>query len=734
MLTVQIVITCFTEKRWSSILEAIHSAREQTYQSDVVVVVDHNEALLARLKSESLPGVAVIPNKFARGASGARNTGGLAASGDLIAFLEDDAVAAPTWIEQLVKALARSPSAVGVGGQLVPAWQTARPPWFPAEFNWTVGGSYHSMPGSEPKRVRNVWSGNMLVKRLPFIKVDGFRVGFGKRGEFAEPEDTELCIRMTSQVSNGYWIFAPNALVWHIVPAERATWLYFMRRCWSEGKGKAALASSAGDGVRALTEEIRFVLLDIPRAIYQNVADSIRGDLAGLSRAAAIFFGALSACVGFSAMTVSRKARSLKRRVRGRSPRGGISGRSKVPASDAGGSRETSTQRVCVVGSGWHFLSGISYYTCHLANALAERHQTSAILMRRLLPARLYPGRSRVGAPLARLTYRDDVPVFNGVDWFWGRSIVHAIRFLRRERPDVLVFQWWTGTVLHSYLLLAWIARRMGARLVIEFHELQDTGEVARPFARAYVRLLIGRLARMASGFVVHSHFDQEALQRTYATPSRPTVVAPHGPYEHHNLPEPAGRSAGGVCNVLFFGTIRPYKGLEDLVRAFDGLGDGEVQNIQLTVVGETWEGWELPAELIAQARHRDRITFVNRYVTDEELSGFLACADAVVVPYHRASASGPLHIAMSQGLPVIVTTVGGLVEAAREYAGAEFVPPRDVHALQAAIRNLPARAGQRYPDPHSWQNTVQKLDTLFSGIFGASPSSTAGETRQLGA
>src|SRR5438874_13656224 len=105
--------------------------------------------------------------------------------------------------------------------------------------------------------------------------------------------------------------------------------------------------------------------------------------------------------------------------------------------------------RVYVVGAGKHFLSGISYYTLHLVNTLARSHKVSVILMRRLLPKRLYPGWKRVGANLTRLEYDARVRVFDGVDWYWLPSMLRSLVFLIRERPDVVVFQWWSGTVLH---------------------------------------------------------------------------------------------------------------------------------------------------------------------------------------------------------------------------------------------------------------------------------------------
>ena len=92
-------------------------------------------------------------------------------------------------------------------------------------------------------------------------------------------------------------------------------------------------------------------------------------------------------------------------------------------------------------------------------------------------------------------------------------------------------------------------------------------------------------------------------------------------------------------------------------------------------VVGETWEGWTLPLELIERSPYRDDIELVNRYVTDQEAAGYFQRADVVALPYLRSSASGPLAIAQAYGLPVVVTAVGGLVEAAADYTGAVSGP-----------------------------------------------------------
>ena len=377
---------------------------------------------------------------------------------------------------------------------------------------------------------------------------------------------------------------------------------------------------------------------------------------------------------------------------------------------------------VCLVGPGWRFTSGISYYTCRLANSMADDQcDTSVILLRRLLPRLLYPGKARVGLKRASMQYAAGVSVFDGIDWWWGTSLARALRFLRSRRPKVLVLQWWTVATLHTYLLLAVAARLAGMRVVIELHELQDPGEAGLAIARGYGRWGLRALIRLAHGAIVHSKSDWQLFESNYGPMDMRVALVPHGPYDQYRdvqeTSDPAITAAisavrtapksDGTVNLLFFGLIRPYKGLEDLLRVFNALPREEAERFWLTVVGETWEGCTEPADLIATSPHADRITFVNEYVPDEVVAAAFAHADVAVLPYRRSSSSGILHAAMSLGLPIVVTSVGGLPEAASGYAGAVFVPPADPAALKDGLMKAAALTGQKFTDPRSWHDTV---------------------------
>jgi GT2 family glycosyltransferase len=284
--------------RWDSLREAVASVGAQTVRVlETVVVIDHHPGLMAKAASE-LPGVTVIANVGSRGASGARNTGAAASRGEILAFLDDDAIASPNWLESLLQHF-KDPKVVGAGGRLEPLWKTRRPQWFPPEFDWAVGCSYIGMPESATM-VRNVWSNAMAIRRQAFDAVGGFRDDFGKIGAWSRPEDTDLCLRAAECDGGGTWIYEPNAVVGHQVPAERTTLRYFLRRCYYEGQGKATLAALNGI-IRSISTERQYARYVLPYGIVRGLRETARGDVSGVARSLAIIAGTSFATVGFLA-------------------------------------------------------------------------------------------------------------------------------------------------------------------------------------------------------------------------------------------------------------------------------------------------------------------------------------------------------------------------------------------------------------------------------------------------
>ena len=390
----------------------------------------------------------------------------------------------------------------------------------------------------------------------------------------------------------------------------------------------------------------------------------------------------------------------------------------------------TSELKVCVVGSGTRFVSGISYYTYFLGCALKQRYDVVAILMRHLIPSRWYPGRQRVGHSVMAYDLAAEVPTFDGVNWWGWPSVPRAVSFLRSQRPDVLILQWWSASVLPWYLLLARQVIRRGGVVVVELHEDQDTGEARVPLVGWLARRGLKTLCRWAAMLVVHSTWDRDRMSASLGVSPGRFRVIPHGPYPiSGGAPEEAteqprarpGREPPELTppelTVLFFGTIRPYKGLEHLIRAFEQVRKDLAVPWKLVVVGETWEGWTLPLELIGSSPYRDDIELVNRYVTDQEAAGYFQRADVVALPYLRSSASGPLAIAQAYGLPVVVTAVGGLVEAVADYTGAVLVQPDSPEDLARGLLAAADLRGRTHSAPITWQAVAQSYADIFAAI-----------------
>ncbi|MCA1723297.1 MAG: glycosyltransferase, partial [Thermomicrobia bacterium] len=303
---VSVIICAYTEERWADIVAAVASMQAQTLPpKEIILVSDHNTALLERARAD-LPGVRCIENRHARGLSGARNSGIATARGSFLAFLDDDAVAAPDWLQRLVAWFA-DPRVLGVGGAVDPLWADARPDWFPSEFDWVVGCTYRGLP-EQAAPVRNPFGGCCCVRRELFDAVGGFREGIGRIG--TRPlgcEDTELSIRARQALPETVFIYEPRARIGHRVPAARARCRYFIARCYAEGLSKAHVSQLLG-AHDSLSAERSYTRRTLPRGAARGLRDTVRHrNLRGLTRSAAIVGGLIVTTGGYLRGTINER-------------------------------------------------------------------------------------------------------------------------------------------------------------------------------------------------------------------------------------------------------------------------------------------------------------------------------------------------------------------------------------------------------------------------------------------
>ncbi|MEV5878179.1 glycosyltransferase family 2 protein [Streptomyces sp. NPDC052101] len=299
---ISVVICVYTEDRWEDILAAVSSVRAQSYPAlETLLVVDHNPALKDRLDREykETGGIRVLANAGPRGLSAGRNTGIAASHGEVIAFLDDDAVAERDWLRHFAEGYA-DPCVMAVGGRTEPVWASGRrPAWFPEEFDWVVGCTYKGLPPGRV-RVRNVLGGNASFRRTAFDAAGGFATGIGRDGD-RRPlgcEETELCIRLTRARPDAVLLIDDRAVIHHRVPAPREHFAYFRTRTYAEGLSKALVARSVG-AEKGLQSERRYTTRVLPAGVARGLRDALLARPGGAGRAGAIVAGVLTAAGGY---------------------------------------------------------------------------------------------------------------------------------------------------------------------------------------------------------------------------------------------------------------------------------------------------------------------------------------------------------------------------------------------------------------------------------------------------
>ena len=312
-LTVTAVVCTYTERRWGTLVAALASLRAQRRPPEqCVVVVDHNDDLLARVRG-AFGEVEVVANDEVPGLAGARNTGVGRATGDVVAFLDDDAEADPGWLGAMVSHLA-DPHVAGVGGMAEAAWPGgARPRWFPPEFDWVVGCSYRGLPDVVAP-VRNPIGASMVLRRSLFAELGGFDTALGRIGTMPVGcEETEFAVRARLRFADIDFLHVPDAIVHHRVAPERAGVRYFVRRCYAEGLSKAAVARRTGANA-ALSSERGYVAVTLPRAVATELRNAWRGDPMGAARAAMIAVGLMATTAGYAVASAWAPVSSSVRR------------------------------------------------------------------------------------------------------------------------------------------------------------------------------------------------------------------------------------------------------------------------------------------------------------------------------------------------------------------------------------------------------------------------------------
>jgi GT2 family glycosyltransferase len=274
-MNISVVIPCYSMERFEDTLEAVRSSWEQTVRPlEVIISVDHNEALFGRLQKEAPEKTIVLLNNNAHGVSETRNVGIRRATGDIIAFIDDDAVARKDWLENILPSFA-DPNVMVVGGASTAIWPKGKAPfWFPDEFDWTIGCTAHKkMMLQANGEVRNVNGNNMVFRSEVFRRIGVLDTELGAiHGKSRGGEEANICLRVKGGVENSLILYQPKAVVFHKIISGRATLGHLFSYCWEEGFNRAKMRKLTASYVKnPLSTEISFFRRLLTESIFKRL-------------------------------------------------------------------------------------------------------------------------------------------------------------------------------------------------------------------------------------------------------------------------------------------------------------------------------------------------------------------------------------------------------------------------------------------------------------------------------
>lgn len=371
--------------------------------------------------------------------------------------------------------------------------------------------------------------------------------------------------------------------------------------------------------------------------------------------------------------------------------------------------------RVALLGPFYPYRGGIAHYAASLFRALEKAgHSVLAFNFTRQYPSFLFPGQTQADQSNAPIDVANKrcVDSLNPLTW-----VSTGIR-IAKSKPDLLVVQWWHPYFAPSYGTIARVVRRFSkTKVVFLCHNVV-------PHESSVVdRALLHMAYRSADAFVVGADLEKKRLAG-FLKKKPPIQVAPHPTYHvfaegQTPLNAQQARQSIGIDAeklVLFFGYIRPYKGLSVLLEA---MGLLEHPDIKLVIAGESYEDPTVYHRQIEKLGLNDRVTFHNRYIPNERVPDYFSAADVVALPYRSATQSGIVQMAYAFGVPVIVSAVGGIPEVVADGKTGLLVPKEDPQAMATAIgrffdENLGSdmeRAIEIEREAFSWQRVVEAIE-----------------------
>lgn len=256
-----VVISTYSINNIDLVIKCIDSVEKQTLPPDEILLILDDDSDLLNYYDKNIEADVKIFSSGGYGLSIARNTGVKKARGEVVFFIDDDAIADENWLKnQLIHYL--DPNVVGVGGFVKADFEDKRPFWFPEELDWVVGCTYRGHP-EERCSIRNPIGCNMSFRKDVVALVGYFNVNLGRSGRtLISAEETELSVRILDAVPNSKIIYDPSTVVYHKVPSTRLNVKYIMKRAYQEGVSKSIMQyDDKTNDIKKENEYLKFLLM-----------------------------------------------------------------------------------------------------------------------------------------------------------------------------------------------------------------------------------------------------------------------------------------------------------------------------------------------------------------------------------------------------------------------------------------------------------------------------------------
>lgn len=368
--------------------------------------------------------------------------------------------------------------------------------------------------------------------------------------------------------------------------------------------------------------------------------------------------------------------------------------------------------KIVIIGPVYPYRGGIAHFTTSLAIEMKKNgHDVSVVSFKRQYPQFLYPGKSDKDPSREPLVFPAEHILDPLYPWTWEK----ARRYILNEHPDLVLFQWWTTFWAPTFGILARSVMKSNLHLVYLVHN------VFPHETNLFDKILTKFALVPANHFVVMSETQRLLLAQIFANKniaviSHPTYSFGQNKYLDKNLAKQQLGIPPDRYLALFFGIVRPYKGLEILLKAI-GLLKRQGAPIHLFVAGEFWESIEKYFETIREEGIEDWVTIDDRYIPNEELTLLFNAANVFVAPYVSGTQSGAAKMAVGYRLPIVVTPVIAdevFRSTAKDgvFVSTSTSPEAIKEALEQARGYVPRNGAEAKTD-FSWKNLVESIVLL---------------------